>query len=413
MRVDSAHDAFSLKGLSGESGMLTEKTAVCVGLGAVNGRVVQELARLGIGRIYGIDGDRYGRDSWLTQPIRRLLDRRRSKAFVQGALGNAINPGCEIWTLRGLAQDVPLWIYRRADIIIVSGDNLELSVWIGNVAQALGKDLIELAVFGESLTAFVRRFDLSNPESPCPSCLMSNAEWQSVKTRHGCDAGVLRGVGQQPTRTQPMTCALAAQLGVAETLKALTGVVREQRLSNEELFYSMASHQVVRTALRSQSGLSVSSPPLESDRRCTNPRRNYARRFNAAIRALAGRGRPESRAGQYFADSRRVAVDQLDMLPRLWRPTARAAFRSAGDGSPLPLPLRRTPQCRADGRAIRSAPDRHRTMPRMPAVGFGPPRRRRCGNGIRRFVDLLLHRRRAADFLAQRRMRWGSRTQEP
>jgi hypothetical protein len=46
-----------------------------------------------------------------------------------------------------------------------------------------------------------------------------------------------------------MTCALAAQLGVAEALKSLLGVERRLRLSNEELVYSMVGHRVVRTPL--------------------------------------------------------------------------------------------------------------------------------------------------------------------
>ena len=141
-----------------------------------------------------------------------------------------------------------MWLYRLADVIILSGDNLALSLWAGGLCQALGKDLIELAVFGEGLTAFVRHFALSDPDAPCPSCEVGASEFQSfIKSRHGCDPGTMRAPGQEPTRTQPMTCGLAAQLGVAEALKAMLAVDRRQRLWNEELFYSMIPHRAVRT----------------------------------------------------------------------------------------------------------------------------------------------------------------------
>ena len=250
LRSGPGHDALALKGLPGDPGLLGGLTVLCIGLGAIGGALFQTLARLGLGRIFGIDPDRYGRDSWLTQPIRRLADRGRSKALVQGRLAHAINPASEVWTARAAAQDVPLWLYRMANVIILAGDNLALSLWVGNLCQALGKDLIELAVFGEGLAAFVRHFALSDPKSPCPSCEVSEAEYRTfVKSRHGCDPGTIQAAGQGPTRTQPMTCALAAQLGVAEALKAMLAVEPRQRLASEELFYSMVPHRAVRTSL--------------------------------------------------------------------------------------------------------------------------------------------------------------------
>lgn len=248
LRRASLADTLSLKGLPGTPGTLAEKTGLCLGLGAVNGRVFQELARLGVGRLYGVDPDCNGRDSWLTQPIRRRRDRGRSKALTQARLAHDVNPACEICTLRGMAQDVPLWLYRQADVIIISTDNIEASVFAGNVAMSLGKDLIELAVFGESLAAFVRSFT-ADPQGACPACALSLAEWRDLKSRHGCDPSTMRALGQVPTRTQPMTCALAAQLGVAEALKLLLGEPRERRLAGEELIYSMVGHRVTRTPL--------------------------------------------------------------------------------------------------------------------------------------------------------------------
>jgi molybdopterin/thiamine biosynthesis adenylyltransferase len=238
----------ALKGLAFAAGQLARAAVVVVGLGAVGGRVFQELARLGVGCIIGIDLDRYSRWSVLTQPS-HWADRGRSKAGVQLRAAQAISPAAEIWTVQGMAQDVPLWVYRQADVIIVSGDNIELSFFAGAMAIGLGKPLIELAVSGELMAAFVRHFDLSNPAAACPACNASASEWSSLKSRHGCDVGSVVAQGREATRTQPMTCALAAQLGVAEVLKILAGADAALRLRSEELIYTMLSSRSIRTPL--------------------------------------------------------------------------------------------------------------------------------------------------------------------
>jgi hypothetical protein len=59
-----------------------------------------------------------------------------------------------------------------------------------------------------------------------------------------------------------MTCALAAQLGVAEAMKALLGVARAERLCNEELIYTMVPHRALRT-------------PFARNRSCPCPHRRW------------------------------------------------------------------------------------------------------------------------------------------
>ena len=41
---------------------------------------------------------------------------------------------------------VPVWVLRQADVFVSAGDNLELVVWAGVRAAALGKPLIQGAV---------------------------------------------------------------------------------------------------------------------------------------------------------------------------------------------------------------------------------------------------------------------------
>jgi molybdopterin/thiamine biosynthesis adenylyltransferase len=242
---DSA-GAVRLKGVPESGSSLQGYTVMVIGLGAVGAIALCELARAGVGTLIGIDVDRYGPESWLTQPIRRGVDRGRSKARLQGARAHAINPAVHVMTAKGLAQHVPLWAYRRADVILVAGDNLEVVVFAGTRAAALGKGLIQGSVFGESWLALVRSFDLTDANRVCPACGLSQREWAMLRSRVGCDPNSLREQGIEPTRSMTCICGTAAHLLVGEALKCLFQV--GQPLSGEELAYCLLSHKARRTS---------------------------------------------------------------------------------------------------------------------------------------------------------------------
>jgi molybdopterin/thiamine biosynthesis adenylyltransferase len=229
---------------------MKQRTVLLLGLGAVNGRSLELLARLGVGRLIGVDPDVYSELSWVTQPA-LPADAEQPKAVVLGGQAHAINPGIEILTAVGFAQDVPLKILRQADVFLAAGDNLELPVWAGTFAAGLGKRLIQAAVHGETWTALVRAYDLSDPESPCPACALSDKDWLHLSSRVGCDPGTALAQGREPTRALPMICGTAAMLGVSEVLKGLLSRER-QALRNEELVYCVLTHKLWRTALKRQ-----------------------------------------------------------------------------------------------------------------------------------------------------------------
>jgi len=232
--------------LKGQKASLTDRLVVSLGVGAVGGRAAVQLVRLGIGCQVVVDPDRFGDFSWKTQ-VCEPGHAGQVKAWVIGDMMHRVHPGTRIHAGFGMAQDVPLTLLRKADVLLAAGDNIEMLVWLGNVAAALGKPLLQGAVYGERLTAIVRAYDLRDAASACPGCALNSRAWGGLKARKGCDAArdIRNG---EPTRTTPHLCSLAGDLLTGEALKWLDG--REaQALKSEQLDYCMVNHKAYRTQL--------------------------------------------------------------------------------------------------------------------------------------------------------------------
>lgn len=246
--LQTGEDQPALRGHLGRRHSLADKCLVCFGLGAVGGQSFLDFARLGAGTLIGADPDSYGENSWQTQ-LATPGDTQRSKAEVLGERAHAINPAIHVWTAVGFAQDMPLRLLHRADVFIAAGDNLELPVWAGNMAAALGKRLFQGAVHGETWTCFVRGYDLRDPDNPCPACALGPNEWQRLSSRYGCDPATMPAQGLEPTRTLPNVCGAAGHLLTGEVLKCLFHA-EGQTLGGVELAHCLLSHRVWKTTLR-------------------------------------------------------------------------------------------------------------------------------------------------------------------
>jgi hypothetical protein len=241
-----ACDSPELPFLKAQTAHLNERMVAVLGLGAVGGRCLLMLARLGVGTLLGVDPDSYGPESWRTQPA--VFGEAKCKAWALGEEAHTINPAIRVLCGRGFAQDVPLKLLRCADVLVVAGDNLEVVVWAGSMAAALGKPLIQGAVHGETRTALVRGYDLSDPENVCPACALGRREWAIQASRFGCDPQTARARGREPTRTLPTICSTAADLTASETLKWLEG--KEQHaLRGQELALCLQTYRQFRTTL--------------------------------------------------------------------------------------------------------------------------------------------------------------------
>ena len=233
---------------------LQRRSVAVFGLGAVGGEILCSLARLGVGKLIGIDPGYYREDSWRYQPA--LPEQAgQAKAWVQGLRARRHNPAGEVWTAIGHAQDLPQNILRDVDVFVSAGDNLELPVWAGNMAIALGKKaVVQGAVHGPTWTAICRTFSLASASSPCPGCMLRSREWGLLSVRYGCDPAAatesdfVKDSDLGPTATLPAVCTTAAQMATTECLKKLLDI-DTQRMQSEEISYCLLTHQLLRTTL--------------------------------------------------------------------------------------------------------------------------------------------------------------------
>ena len=244
----------ALSGTQVSLSVLKRLSVAVFGLGAVGGEILASLARLGVGRLIGIDPGRYREDSWRTQPV-FPEHAGQAKAWVQGLRARRYNPAGEVWAAIGRAQDLPLGLLRKVDVFVTAGDNLELPVWAGNMAAALGKKaLVQGAVHGPTWTAICRTYNLASAGSPCPGCMLRSREWGLLSVRYGCDpaaateSGLVKDHDLGPTATLPAVCTTAAQMATIECLKRLLNI-DAQEVQSEEISYCLLTHQLLRTTL--------------------------------------------------------------------------------------------------------------------------------------------------------------------
>ena len=244
----------ALSGAQVSLSVLKRRSVAVFGLGAVGGEILTALARLGVGRLIGVDAGRYREDSWRTQPVFPEHG-GHAKAWVQGLRARRHNPAGEVWAAIGRAQDVPLSVLRKVDVFVTAGDNLELPVWAGNMAAALGKEaLVQGAVHGPTWTAICRTYNLASADSPCPGCMLRSREWGLLSVRYGCDpaaateSNLVKDHDLGPTATLPAVCTTAAQMATAECLKRLLNI-DAQEVQSEEISYCLLTHQLLRTTL--------------------------------------------------------------------------------------------------------------------------------------------------------------------
>lgn len=243
----SAGNTLRLRGWKSSWGELSRRWVAVFGLGAVGGVACEVSARMGVGNLIGVDPGRYEQSSLATQPM-SSGDIGKLKALVQGERAHAANPQVRVQTAAGLAQELPLRLLRRADVFVTAGDNLELLIWVGVLAVALGKPMLQGAVHGETWTAIVRAFDLRDADAACPACMLGRRDWANLHSRAGCDPASVPMPSDEQTRSLPTVCATAGQLVASEALKWLVARERDV-LPSQEWTYCLQTHRVWQTVL--------------------------------------------------------------------------------------------------------------------------------------------------------------------
>lgn len=134
-----------------EQAILLKSHACVVGLGGLGGGVIEILARIGIGRLTLIDGDRFEVHNLNRQFLSAPQTIGQPKAEVARARVKRINPGISADIHHGFLDETnAAQLIADADVIIDCLDNLGTRFILGRAAQTAGIPLVSAAVAGDA-----------------------------------------------------------------------------------------------------------------------------------------------------------------------------------------------------------------------------------------------------------------------
>lgn len=201
---------------------LLESRVVLIGLGGLGGLVLESLARAGVGRITGCDGDRFEASNLNRQLLATETTMGRPKAEAAAARVALINPGVEFTAVdRFLDFDGFSALLGHADLVVDALGGLDDRPALERAAAEAGVPLVTAAVAGWSgVVATV------------------------MPGQHG-PGGMLAGGAAKPGMTPEDTLGtpaptvhLAASLQCAEALRLLAG--QEPALAGKMLVFDLA-----------------------------------------------------------------------------------------------------------------------------------------------------------------------------
>jgi hypothetical protein len=147
---------------------------------------------------------------------------------VVGRRCQEINPTMRVHVLVGRVEDLPIDAFEHVDLVIVATDNLAAELEVSRRCRQLGRPLLRAALHGESQTVHVFTHGNVCEDSPCVGCGYVREEWEllSQQIQFPCDGSASgdRRVSEQPTRSVPSLCALAADLALNQILRQVLGL---------------------------------------------------------------------------------------------------------------------------------------------------------------------------------------------
>jgi molybdopterin/thiamine biosynthesis adenylyltransferase len=173
-----------------------------VGLGGLGGHVIETLARLGVGRIAGVDGDVFFESNLNRQLLSNVENLGRTKAEQAGLHVRRVNPAVEFVGYSASFQSEADRIFSDCDLVFDCLDSIPERRVLAETCASAGLTLVHGAIAGWSGQVAV-----------CPA-------GSGVLDR--LYAGGTRGVETQ-LGTLPFTAAVAANLMVAVAVPLLLG----------------------------------------------------------------------------------------------------------------------------------------------------------------------------------------------
>ena len=134
-------------GADGQRKVLAARVVV-VGLGGLGGSVTESLARLGVGRIVGIDGDRFDETNLNRQLFSTVANLGRPKADQAAERVRAVNPSVEFIGHVAKFQDVPAEVFDGCDLVFDCLDNLPSRLDLERLCTAANVPFVHGAIAG-------------------------------------------------------------------------------------------------------------------------------------------------------------------------------------------------------------------------------------------------------------------------
>ena len=134
-------------GADGQRKVLAARVVV-VGLGGLGGSVTESLARLGVGRIVGIDGDRFDESNLNRQLLSTVANLGQPKAEQAARRVGEVNPSVEFIGHVARFQDVPADVLDDCDLVFDCLDNLPSRLDLERLCAAADVPFVHGAIAG-------------------------------------------------------------------------------------------------------------------------------------------------------------------------------------------------------------------------------------------------------------------------
>jgi molybdopterin/thiamine biosynthesis adenylyltransferase len=155
-------------GVNGQQ-LLRDSSALIVGVGGLGSAAAPYLAGAGIGRLVLTDLDRVDITNLQRQLLYRQSDVGRDKLVAASESLRALNPDCEIETLKGPLDDAQMLAAARSvDVVVDCSDNFPTRFAVNRACVAARKPLVSGAAI--RFEGQLGVFDLRRG-GPCYACL--------------------------------------------------------------------------------------------------------------------------------------------------------------------------------------------------------------------------------------------------
>jgi len=134
-------------GLSGQKKLL-KSTIMVVGLGGLGGYVIEEMARLGIGRILGVDFDSFDESNLNRQILSKETLIGRKKAAAAKKRIKEINSSVKFTPFPTRFENLPDSAWKKADVVFDCLDSIETRLLLARKCSVARKPLVHGAVAG-------------------------------------------------------------------------------------------------------------------------------------------------------------------------------------------------------------------------------------------------------------------------